>query len=122
MIKLNTQKIINNIEIDFINKNLPKIGIGDNVKIGVKIIEGSKERIQFYEGIIIAEKNSVINTTITVRKILQGIGIERIFLIHSPKIDSITILRSSKVRRAKLYYLRNLKGKASRLKQKNLVN
>jgi large subunit ribosomal protein L19 len=122
MIKLNTQKIINNIEADFINKNLPKIRIGDNVKIGVKIIEGEKERIQFYEGIIIAEKNSVINTTITVRKILQGIGIERIFLIHSPKIDSITILRSSKVRRAKLYYLRNLRGKASRLKQKNLVN
>lgn len=122
MIKLNTQKIINNIEADFINKNLPKVRIGDNVKIGVKIIEGDKERIQFYEGIIIAEKNSVINTTITVRKILQGIGIERIFLIHSPKIDSITILRSSKVRRAKLYYLRNLRGKASRLKQKNLVN
>lgn len=122
MIKLNTQKIINNIEADFINKNLPKIRIGDNVKIGVKIIEGEKERIQFYEGIIIAEKNSVINTTITVRKILQGIGIERIFLIHSPKIDSITILRSSKVRRAKLYYLRNLRGKASRLKQKNLIN
>ena len=122
MIKLNTQKIINNIEADFINKNLPKIRIGDNVKIGVKIIEGEKERIQFYEGIIIAEKNSVINTTITVRKILQGIGIERIFLIHSPKIDSITILRSSKVRRAKLYYLRNLRGKASSLKQKNLIN
>lgn len=122
MIKLNTQKIINNIEDDFINKNLPKVGIGDNIKIGVKIIEGSKERIQFYEGIIIAKKNSAINTTITVRKILQGIGIERIFLIHSPKLDSITIIRSSKVRRAKLYYLRNLKGKASRLKQKTSTN
>ena len=122
MIKLNTQTIINNIEDSFINKNLPKIGIGDNIKVGVKIIEGNKERIQFYEGIIIAKKNSVINTTITVRKILQGIGIERIFLIHSPKLDSITILRSSKIRRSKLYYLRDLKGKASRLKQKNLIN
>ena len=122
MIKLETQTTITNIENNFINKNLPKVGIGDNVKIGVKIIEGNKERIQFYEGIIIAKKNSMINTTITVRKILQGIGIERIFLIHSPKLDSITILRSSKIRRSKLYYLRNLKGKASRLKQKNLIN
>ena len=122
MIKLNTQTIINNIEDSFINKNLPKIGIGDNIKVGVKIIEGNKERIQFYEGIIIARKNSLINTTITVRKIVQGIGIERIFLIHSPKLDSVTVLRSSKIRRSKLYYLRDLKGKASRLKQKNLIN
>jgi len=90
---------------------------GDNVKVGVKIIEGDKERVQFYEGTIIAKKNSSINTTITVRKILQGIGIERIFLIHSPKIDSIIVLRSSKIRRSKLYYLRKLKGKAGRLKQ-----
>jgi len=118
MVKLNTQKTIQNIENNFIKKNLPVLKIGDNVKIGVKIIEGNKERIQFYEGTIIAKKNSLINTTITVRKILQGIGIERIFLIHSPKVDSITVLRSSKVRRAKLYYLRNLRGKASRLKQK----
>ena len=122
MIKLNSKIIINNIENNFINKNLPKVGIGDNVKIGVKIIEGNKERIQFYEGIIIARKNSLINTTITVRKIVQGIGIERIFLIHSPKLDSVTVLRSSKIRRSKLYYLRDLKGKASRLKQKNLTN
>ena len=118
MVKLNSQQIINNIENNFLKKDLPVLKIGDNVKIGVKIIEGQKERIQFYEGTIIAKKNSSINTTITVRKILQGIGIERIFLIHSPKVDSITVLRSSKVRRAKLYYLRNLRGKASRLKQK----
>ena len=83
----------------------------------MKIIEGNKERIQSYEGTIIAKKNSSINTTITVRKIFQGIGIERIFLVHSPKVDSITVIRSSKVRRSKLYYLRNLKGKASRLRQ-----
>jgi large subunit ribosomal protein L19 len=118
MLKLNSQKTINNLESTFLKKDLPVLQIGDNVKIGVKIIEGNKERVQFYEGIILAKKNSSINTTITVRKILQGIGIERIFLIHSPKIESITVLRSSKVRRAKLYYLRNLKGKASRLKQK----
>jgi large subunit ribosomal protein L19 len=115
---LNGQQLLNNIQNQFLKSNLPKIKIGDNVKIGVKIIEGNKERIQFYEGTIIAKKNTSLNTTIIVRKVLQGIGIERIFLIHSPKIDSIKILRSSKVRRSKLYYLRSLKGKASRVKQK----
>ena len=117
MLKLNKQKIIKDLENNFLKKDFPVIKIGDNVKIGVKIVEGNKERIQFYEGTVIAKKNSSINTTITVRKILQGIGIERVFLIHSPKVDSISVLRSSKVRRAKLYYLRDLKGKASRLKQ-----
>ena len=117
MVKLNIQKTIYNIESNFIKKDLPVLKIGDNVKIGVKIIEGNKERVQFYEGTVIAKKNSSVNTTITVRKVLQGIGVERVFLIHSPKIDSIQVLRSSKVRRSKLYYLRNLKGKASRLKQ-----
>ena len=117
MLKLNIEKTIKNVENPFLKTDLPILRIGDNVKIGVKIIEGNKERVQFYEGTIIAKKNSSVNTTITVRKILQGIGVERIFLIHSPKIDSINVLRSSKVRRAKLYYLRNLRGKASRLKQ-----
>jgi large subunit ribosomal protein L19 len=86
MLKLNTQKTINNIEKNFIKKIFQYLRIGDNVKIGVKIIEGNKERVQFYEGTIIAKKNSSINTTITVRKILQGIGVERVFLIHSPKL------------------------------------
>ena len=117
MIKLNSQETIKNIENQYIKTSLPMLRIGNNVKVGVKIIEGNKERTQFYEGTIIAQKNTSVNTTITVRKILQGVGIERVFLIHSPKIDSIAVLRSSKVRRAKLYYLRNLKGKASRLKQ-----
>ena len=117
MSKLNIQITINTVEKEFLKNNLPIFRIGDNAKIGIKIIEGNKERIQFYEGTIIAKKNTSINTTITVRKTLQGIGIERIFLVHSPKIDSITILRSSKVHRSKLYYLRKLKGKASRLKQ-----
>ena len=115
---LNVQQLLTNLQSQFLKSNLPPIKIGDSIKIGVKIIEGNKERVQFYEGTIIAKKNASINTTIIVRKVLQGIGIERIFLIHSPKIDSIKILRSSKVRRSKLYYLRTLKGKASRLKQK----
>lgn len=117
MAKLNIQETICEIETEFLKPNIPLLRIGDNVKVGVKIIEGNKERVQFYEGTIIAKKNNSINTTITVRRTLQGIGIERIFLIHSPKIESIQVLRSSKVRRSKLYYLRNLKGKASRLKQ-----
>jgi|Transcript_6809 large subunit ribosomal protein L19 len=117
MVSLNTQKTIDKLNNNFTKKDLPIIRIGDNVKIGVKIIEGNKERVQFYEGTVIAKKNSSVNTTLTVRKVLQGIGVERIFLVHSPKVDSINVLRSSKVRRSKLYYLRNLKGKASRLKQ-----
>nr|YP_010448124.1 ribosomal protein L19 [Nitzschia dubiiformis]UTQ75605.1 ribosomal protein L19 [Nitzschia dubiiformis] len=117
MSKLHIQQRISNVEKIFLKTNIPVLKIGDNVRIGVKIIEGNKERVQFYEGTIISKKNSSINTTITVRKTFQGIGIERIFLIHSPKLTSISILRSSKVRRSKLYYLRNLKGKASRLKQ-----
>ena len=117
MVKLNSQKIIQSVENNFLKKDLPILKIGDNIKVGVKIIEGNRERVQFYEGTIIAKKNTLINTTITVRKILQGIGVERIFLLHSPKVDSIEVLRSSKVRRAKLYYLRSLRGKASRLKQ-----
>jgi len=117
MLKLNTQKTINNIESNFLKTDLPLLRIGDSVRVGVKIVEGNKERVQSYEGTIIAKKNSSINTTITVRKVLQGIGIERVFLIHSPKIDSLKVLSSAKVRRSKLYYLRNLRGKASRLKQ-----
>lgn len=117
MSRFNIKKTIMNVEKEFLKSDLPIIKIGDNLKVGVKIIEGNRERIQFYEGTVIAKKNSSINTTITVRKTLQGIGIERIFLVHSPKLDSIEVLRSSRVRRSKLYYLRNLKGKASRLKQ-----
>ena len=117
MVKLNSQKIIQSVENNFLKKDLPILKIGDNIKVGVKIIEGNRERVQFYEGTIIAKKNSSVNTTITVRKVLQGIGVERVFLIHSPKIDSIQVLSSAKVRRSKLYYLRNLRGKASRLKQ-----
>jgi large subunit ribosomal protein L19 len=118
MVKLNSQETILKIETKFLKQNIPSFQIGDSLKVGVKIIEGNKERIQFYEGTLIAKKNSFINRTITVRKVFQGIGVERVFLIHSPKIDSINVLGSAQIRRSKLYYLRNLKGKASRLKQK----
>lgn len=118
MATINKQKYLNDLQNQYLKTSLPKIQIGDGIKLGIKIIEGNKERIQFYEGTVIAKKNSSINTTITVRKVFQNIGVERIFLIHSPKVNSIEIIKSAKVRRSKLYYLRNRRGKASRLKQR----
>lgn len=118
VVLLNPTKIINDIEAKQLKTKLSPLFVGDTVKLGVLIKEGNKERTQYYEGIIIGQKNSGINKTITVRRILQGIGIERIFLIHSPKLVSIQVTKSSRVRRSKLYYLRNLSGKRSRLKQR----
>ena len=112
------QSILNTVEKTYLKNNLPNIRVGDTIKLGVEIREGQKTRIQTYEGVVISQKNASLNHTITVRRVMQGIGIERCFPIHSPKIKSIEIKRSSKVRRAKLYYLRNLSGKATRLKQK----
>jgi len=117
-VSINRTDLINSVEEPHIKTTLPALFVGDNVKLGVLIKEGNKERTQFYEGIIIAQKNTSINKTITVRRVLQGIGIERIFLIHSPKLVSLTVTKSSRVRRSKLYYLRKLSGKASRLKQR----
>jgi large subunit ribosomal protein L19 len=98
--------------------DLPDIFVGDTIKVGVKIQEGGKERIQPYEGVVIAKRHGGINATITVRKIFQGVGVERVFLIHSPRIASIKVLRRGKVRRAKLHYLRDRIGKATRVKQR----
>jgi large subunit ribosomal protein L19 len=116
--KIKNQELINSVELSYIKIDKQKIRVGDNVKLGIKIKEGQKTRTQFYEGLVISKKNSGVNATITVRKIFQGIGIERCFLIHSPKIENIEILRSSKVKRSKLYYLRKLSGKATRLKER----
>lgn len=118
LVSINKKKLIQQVEEKYIKQAIPTLLVGDNVKLGVLIKEGNKERTQYYEGIIIAQKNARINKTITVRRVLQGIGIERIFLIHSPKLISLEVLKSSSVRRSKLYYLRNLSGKASRLKQR----
>lgn len=101
-----------------LNKKLPEIYVGDTVKVGVKIKEGNKERVQPYEGTVIAMRNGGINETITVRRVFQGVGVERVFLIHSPRIASIQVTRRAKVRRAKLYYLRDRVGKSTRLKQR----
>ncbi|MFM6190058.1 MAG: 50S ribosomal protein L19 [Planktothrix sp.] len=109
---------IENLRQQLNKADLPEIYVGDTVKVGVKIQEGGKERIQPYEGIVIAKRHGGINATITVRRIFQGVGVERVFLIHSPRIASIKVLRRGKVRRAKLFYLRDRVGKATRVKQR----
>ncbi len=95
----------------------PKVSIGDTVKVHVKIKEGEKYRIQIFEGTVIAKKHGGINETFTVRRVAHGCGIERVFPIHSPIIDKVEVVRNGKVRRAKLYYLRNRVGKASKVKE-----
>jgi large subunit ribosomal protein L19 len=115
---MNASEIIRSIEAEYIKTDLPKIYVGDTVKVGVRIKEGGKERTQPYEGVIIAMRGSGINSVVTVRRVFQGIGVERAFLLHSPQVESIKVIRRGKVRRAKLYYLRDLVGKATRLKQR----
>lgn len=115
---MNAQEIIKEIESKHIKSDLPIIHVGDTVRVGVRIREGGKERVQPYEGTVIAMRNGGINETITVRRIFQGVGVERVFLLHSPRVADIKVLRRGKARRAKLYYLRNRVGKATRLKQR----
>ena len=101
-----------------IKKDIPEINVGDTVKVTVRIKEGTKERNQNYEGTIIKIKGCGVNKTFTVRRIFQGVGVERVFFINSPKIEKITILRSGKSRRAKLYYIRERTGKSTKLREK----
>lgn len=115
---MNAQEIIRSIEAEHLKSDLPDLYVGDTVRVGVKIREGNKERVQPYEGTIIAMRHGGINETITVRRIFQGVGVERVFLLHSPKIDSIKVVRRGQVRRAKLFYLRDRVGKATRVKQR----
>ena len=100
------------------NKKITEFSTGDTIKIGVKIIEGKRERIQYFEGVCIAKKNRDLNSSFTVRKISFGEGVERTFALYSPNIDSIKVIRTGKVRRAKLYYLRDRKGKSARIAEK----
>ena len=100
------------------NKKITDFSPGDTIKVGVKIIEGKRERIQYFEGVCIAKKNRDINSSFTVRKISFGEGVERTFALYSPNVDSIKVIRSGKVRRAKLYYLRERKGKSARIAEK----
>ena len=104
------------VEREQLRTDLPDLKVGDTVRVHVKIVEGEKERIQPFEGLIIRKKRGGIRSTFTVRKISYGIGVERIFPIHSPRIDRVDIISRGKVRRAKLFYLRGLKGKAARIR------
>ena len=115
---LSASNLIKEFEDEQTKKELPEIYVGDTVKVGVKIPEGNKERVQPYEGVVIAKRHGGINQTITVRRIFQGIGVERVFMLHSPQVASLKVERRGKVRRAKLFYLRDRVGKATRVKQR----
>ena len=110
--------ILSTVVKDNLKKEVPKFNVGDLVKVHVKIKEGDRERIQVFEGTVIAKKHGGISETFTVRRVSYGVGIERIFPIHSPKVDKVEVIRQGKVRRAKLYYLRDKIGKAAKIKEK----
>jgi large subunit ribosomal protein L19 len=111
-------EIIREIEASLMKTGMPKVDIGDTVKVFVKIKEGGKERTQGYEGVVIKIRGSGFGQTVTVRRVFQGIGVERVFLLHSPRIEKITVQRRGHVRRSKLYYLRKRTGKATRIKER----
>ena len=110
-------KIIDAINAENVKKEIPEFSVGDTVKVSVKVIEGDRERIQAFEGIVIARKNGGISETFTVRRVSFGVGVEKTFPIHSPKVADIKVVRRGKVRRAKLYYLRERTGKAAKVKE-----
>jgi len=116
--KLSAHELMRAFESEQLKSELPEIYVGDTVRVGVRISEGNKERIQPYEGVVIAKRHGGLNETITVRRIFQGIGVERVFMLHSPQVASVKVERRGKVRRAKLFYLRDRVGKATRVKQR----
>ncbi len=111
-------EMIDLLEKEHMRLDLPEIGTGDNVRVHTKIYEGDKERIQVFEGVVIRKRGGNTRSTFTVRKVSYGVGVEKTFPMHSPLIERIEILSKSKIRRSKLYYLRNLRGKAAKLKEK----
>ena len=112
---------IQQLEREQIRMDHPDFGPGDTVKVHVKIKEGEKERIQIFQGVVISKRKGSTNATFTVRKVSYGIGVERIFPLHSPTLDKIEVVTKGRVRRAKIYYLRNLKGKAARIKERRIT-
>ncbi|MBR2969464.1 MAG: 50S ribosomal protein L19 [Clostridia bacterium] len=110
--------IIDQIEKEQLRSDIASFNIGDTIRVMVKVKEGDKERIQAYEGVVIAKKGAGIRETFTVRRVSFGIGVERTFPMHSPRIDKVIVVRQGKVRRAKIYYIRNLSGKAAKVKEK----
>jgi large subunit ribosomal protein L19 len=112
------RELLEAFEAAQLKSDLPRIYVGDTVRVGVRIREGNKERVQPYEGVVIAKRHGGLHETITVRRIFQGVGVERIFLLHSPQVAFVKVERRGKVRRAKLFYLRDRVGKATRVKQR----
>ncbi|MFA5486293.1 MAG: 50S ribosomal protein L19 [Bacilli bacterium] len=112
------KNLVSEINASQLRKDLPAFNSGDTIKIAVKIREGEKERIQYFEGVVIALQGSGVNRTFTVRKMSSGIGVERVFMTHSPVIEGIEVLRRGKVRRNKIYYIRKLSGRKARIKEK----
>lgn len=110
-------EIIRSIEEAQLRKDVPSFKIGDTVKVQVKVVEGTRERLQAFEGVVIARRNGSCRETFTVRRTSYGVGVERTFPLHSPRVDSITVTRKGKVRRAKLYYLRERSGKSAKVKE-----
>ena len=110
--------LVQEITREQLRKDIPDFRPGDTLKVYVKVIEGSRERIQVFEGVVIKRRGSGISETFTVRKISYGVGVERTFPLHTPRIEKIEVVRRGKVRRAKLYYLRDLRGKAARIKER----
>ena len=110
-------EIIRSIEQAQLRSDLPSFNVGDTVRVQVKVVEGSRERLQAFEGTVIAKRNGSSRETFTVRRVSYGIGVERTFPVHSPRVDSVQVIRRGKVRRAKLYYLRDRQGKAAKIKE-----
>ena len=115
---MSSNKIIQELENEQLKQNVPEFSPGDTVVVQVKVTEGSRERLQAFEGVVIGRRNRGLNSAFTVRKISHGVGVERTFQLHSPQVDSIEVKRRGDVRQAKLYYLRDLTGRAARIKEK----
>lgn len=114
-------KVIEQIEREFLRSDIPEFRPGDTVRVQVKVVEGTRERLQAYEGVVIKRQGSGLNETFTVRRISYGVGVERTFPVHSPRLAAIEVVRRGVVRRAKLYYLRNLTGKAARIRERKVA-
>ncbi len=110
--------LVKSVEDQYVKQGLPDFGPGDTVRVGVKVVEGGRERSQVFEGVVIRLRHAGVNTTFTVRRVTHGVGVERTFMLNSPRIEKIDVVRRGRVRRAQLYYLRQRTGKAARIKEK----
>ena len=113
-------ELIRSVEMEQLRSDVPQVNVGDTIRVFVKVVEGTRERLQAFEGTVIAKRNGSIRETFTVRRVSYGIGVERTFPIHSPRVDHVELIRRGKVRRAKLYYLRDRVGKAAKVKELNI--